>query len=196
MKKLITLGTLFIGLLSFTSLHIDSYNIDIKKSNVKWIGSKITGSSHEGNISFLDGKIKMDHGKLIAADFIIDMNSITNTDIESASSSKKLIKHLKNEDFFDVENFPKAFFKLIRATQNTDGSYQVVGELSIKKFKDVINFKMNATTKGDSFIADGKFTFDRTKFDVIYGSGTFFDNLGDRAINNEVEMSFNITSSK
>jgi polyisoprenoid-binding protein YceI len=195
MKKIIILSSIFIGLLSFTSSHVDSYTIDTAKSNVKWIGSKVTGS-HDGYISFSEGKIMMDHGKLVSADFVIDMNSITNTDIEDKKYSQKLVDHLKNEDFFDVANYPKATFKLIRASQNTDGSYKVSGELTIKKFKDVVNFNMNATTRGNSFVADGKFTFDRTKFDIIYGSGTFFDNLGDKAINNDVELSFSIVSNK
>jgi polyisoprenoid-binding protein YceI len=124
------------------------------------------------------------------------MTSITCTDIESEKYNKKLVEHLNNSDFFDVEKFPTAEFKLITAKKISEGKYNVSGQIMIKNFKDLVNFDMEATERNGTISTSGKFTFDRTKFDVIYGSGTFFDNLGDKAINNDVTIEFNIVASK
>ena len=116
MKKLVLLLTITMGLFSFNNAHTDHFNIDIKKSNIKWVGSKITGSSHEGNISISEGNISVNiwqHGK---AEFV-DMSTISCTDLEG-TKAQYLVDHLKNEDFFDVPNHPLAYLKLVKATQN------------------------------------------------------------------------------
>ena len=82
MKKLVLLLTITIGLFSFKSAHTDHFNIDTKKSNVKWVGSKITGSSHEGNISISEGNISVNHGNMVKAEFVVDMSTISCTDLE------------------------------------------------------------------------------------------------------------------
>ena len=196
MKKLSLLLVVALSVFSFTTAHIDSYMADTKKSSVKWTGSKIVGDTHYGNIFISKGAVMMDHGKLVGANFVIDMNSMTCTDIESKKYNAKLISHLKNDDFFDVEKFPNASFKLITAKKIAEGKFMVNGEIMIKEFKDVVSFEMDATERNGTISTSGKFTFDRTKFDVIYGSGTFFDNLGDKAINNDVTIQFNIVANK
>lgn len=178
------------GAMAFTNAHQDHYQVDSKKSNVHWLGEKVTGS-HEGDIAILSGLISMDHGKLVAANFTMDMNSISNTDIESEEYSQKLVAHLKNEDFFDVSNHPTAEFKMIMATPTTEG-FEVLGNLTIKGKTKPVSFKAKIQQRGNTLIASGKMSFDRTKYDITYGSGSFFDNLGDRAIYDEVTLEFNI----
>lgn len=195
MKKFAFLLSLSFLIFSFTTPHIVSFKVDTEKSNLKWTGSKIT-ASHYGNIDISKGIIMIDHGKLAAANFTIDMTSITNTDIKDKGKSDYLVSHLKNEDFFDVEKFPKADFKMITASKLPNGKHKVIGELNIKNFKDVITFELDLTERNNTVAASGKFSFDRTKFDIIYGSGTFFDNLGDKAIDNEVIVEFNIVATK
>ena len=196
MKKITFLLVVALAIFSFTTPHIDNYTTDNKKSNVKWTGSKVIGDSHYGNISISKGTIMMDHGKLVAANFVIDMKSMTCTDIESEKYNQKLIDHLKNDDFFDVEKFPTAEFTMITSKKIAEGKHSVTGELSVKNFKDIVKREVDVTERNNTLSASGKFNFDRTKFDVIYGSGTFFDNLGDKAINNEVSIQFNIVANK
>jgi polyisoprenoid-binding protein YceI len=196
MKKLSLILVIALSVFSFTSSHIDNFVADTKKSSVKWTGSKVVGDSHYGGISISKGAVMMDHGKLVAANFVIDMKSITCTDIESEKYNQKLIDHLNNEDFFNVEKFPTAEFKLITSKKISEGKHAVTGEIVIKEFRDIVKFDMQSSERNGVISTSGKFTFDRTKFDVIYGSGTFFDNLGDKAISNDVTIEFNIVASK
>jgi len=196
MKKISLILVIALSVFSFTTPHIDNYIADTKKSNIKWTGSKLIGDSHYGNISISKGSIMMDHGKVVAANFVIDMNSITCTDIESEKYNQKLVSHLKNEDFFNVEKFPSAEFKMITSKKIAEGKHSVTGELTIKNFKDILKLDLEIVERNKTLVASGKFNFDRTKFDIIYGSGTFFDDLGDKAINNEVSIEFNIVSNR
>jgi polyisoprenoid-binding protein YceI len=196
MKKLSLILVIALSIFSFTTPHIDSYMADVKKSSVKWTGSKIIGDSHYGGISISKGALMMDHGKLVAANFTIDMQSITCTDIESEKYNQKLIAHLNNSDFFDVENFPIAEFKMITSKKISEGKHNVSAEITIKGYKSVINFDLETSERNGTISANGKFIFDRTKFDVIYNSGTFFPDLGDKIISNDVTIEFNIVANK
>ena len=176
--------------MGFNNIHQDHFKINTQKSNIHWLGEKVTGS-HEGDIFLLDGTISLDHGKLIAASLTIDMNSITNTDIESKEYSQKLVDHLKNEDFFDVSNHPTAEFKMIYAKPSKDG-FEVMGSLTIKGQTHPSTFSVKLEKEKNVLTAKGKISFDRTKYGITYGSGSFIDNLGDRAIYDEVKLEFNI----
>ena len=90
-EKISIILTITIGLFSFKSAHTDHFNIDTKKSNVKWVGSKITGSSHEGNISISEGNISVNHGNMVKAEFVVDMSTISCTDLEVKKLSTLLI---------------------------------------------------------------------------------------------------------
>ena len=190
MKKIVFIIALAIGFSSFTSVHTDHYKIDTQKSNVKWVGSKISGSSHEGNISITEGIISIKHGNMVNAEFVVDLNTMTCTDLGEEKAGY-LVEHLKNEDFFDVPNHPQARLKLIKATK-TEKGYNIIAGLTIKDKTHPVVFDIEWTQRGTATLASGTLTFDRTKFDITYGSGSFFDDLGDRAINNEVTLEFRV----
>ncbi len=190
MKKITFIIALAIGFSSFTSAHTDHFKIDIQKSNVKWVGSKITGSSHEGNISITEGVISINHGNMVNAEFVVDLNTMTCTDLGEEKAGY-LVDHLKNKDFFDVPNHPQARLKLIKATK-TEKGYNIIAGLTIKEKTHPVVFDIEWTQRGTAALASGTLIFDRTKFDITYGSGSFFDDLGDRAINNEVTLEFRV----
>ena len=190
MKKIAFIIALAIGFSSFTSVHTDHFKIDTKKSNVKWVGSKISGSSHEGNISITEGIISIKHGNMVNAEFVVDLTTMTCTDLGEEKAGY-LVDHLKNEDFFDVPNHPQARLKLIKATK-TEKGYNIIASLTIKDKTHPVVFDIEWTQRGTAALASGTLTFDRTKFDITYGSGSFFDNLGDRAINDEVTLEFRV----
>ena len=98
-----------------------------------------------------------------------------------------LVDHLKNEDFFDVPNHPLAYLKLVKATQNEKG-YNIIATLTIKEQTHPIVFDIEWTQRGTTALASGSLTFDRSKYDVRYGSGSFFDNLGDKTIYDNFEL--------
>jgi len=121
---------------------------------------------------------------LTGGEFAIDMTSITVTDLDGGMKGK-LEGHLKSPDFFGVENHPVANFKITKVVpRGTGGSYKVVGDLTIKNITKEIKF--NADVKDD--MATANIQIDRSDFNVKYGSGSFFDNLGDKTIYDEFDM--------
>lgn len=190
MKKIAFIIALAIGFSSFTNVHTDHFKIDTQKSNVKWVGSKISGSSHEGNISITEGIISINHGKMVNAEFVVDLNTITCTDLKGEKAIS-LVNHLKNEDFFDVPNHPQARLKLIKASK-TETGYNISAALTIKNKTQPVVFDIEWTQRGTAALVSGILKFDRTKFDITYGSGNFFEDLADRAINDEVTLEFRV----
>jgi polyisoprenoid-binding protein YceI len=190
MKKIaIVLSALFV-LTAFTT-HVDKYTADVTKSKLVWKAEKVTGG-HDGHVSLKSGNVFMDHGKIAKASFVVDMNSITNDDIKSEKYSNKLVGHLKSEDFFNVKKHPEVSFDMIKATPVGNGKFDVFGNITIKGIQGVISFPMMLKESKSELEVSGTFSFDRTKFDIKYDSGSFFENLGDRAIKDDVVIDFNI----
>lgn len=176
------LAALAFVLFSFT--HVTIYNVDTTASNIVWTAEKVTGK-HTGNVKIKNGDLQVSHGKLVGGSFEIDMNSITCTDLEGARADK-LVGHIKSDDFFGVSTYPTAKFVITRAIpQDTKGNYKIIGNLTIKDKTNEITFKGNIAEAGGQVTATGDIVVDRSKFDVKYGSGSFFDNLGDKTIYDE-----------
>jgi len=156
--------------------------IKIENSKVVWKGYKVTGS-HEGTITLKSGFLTFTEGKLTDGAFTINMTTITNTDLEGEYKGK-LEGHLKSDDFFGVEKNPTAtlVFKKVKSTGKN--SYKVTGDLTIKGITNTVTF--NLSVYGNK--ANASLKIDRTKFDVRYGSTSFFDNLKDKAIYDEFDL--------
>ena len=197
MKKIIlSLALSILTLISFaTKPHTDNVRVDAKSSTVKWIGSKVA-SAHEGTINILKGTLNIDHGTLVGGQFSIDMNSIKNTDIESEEYSAKLEGHLKDEDFFNVEEFPTATITIIKAVKGTENNYSIIANLTIKGITHPITFDANVNINGINFLATAKIKIDRTKWGIEYKSGNFFKDLGDNIILDEIEFDIFLLSAK
>ena len=197
MKKILfSLALSIVTTISFaTNLHIDNVRVSSESSTIKWIGSKIA-SSHEGNVSIQKGTLAIDHGTLVGGEFSIDMNSIVCTDLEPNKGGKKIVKHLKNEDFFNVEEYPLAYVKIIRAVKGSGNTYKIIADLTIKGITKPITFQADVNVNGKNFLATANMKINRTKWDIKYGSGSFFDNLGDRAILDEIEFDIYLLSVK
>ena len=127
---------------------------------------------------------------MVNAEFVVDLNTMTCTDL-GEKKAEYLIEHLKNEDFFDVPNHPLARLKLIKASK-TEKGYNIIASLTIKEKTHPVVFDIEWTQRGTAALANGILTFDRTKFDITYGSGSFFDDLGDRAIKDEITLEFRV----
>ena len=195
-RTILTLLLAIITTFSFaTKPHTDNVRIDTKSSTVKWIGSKVA-SSHEGTINIQRGVLMIKHGALVGGQFSIDMNSIKNTDIESEEYSAKLEGHLKNKDFFDVEQFPTAVITITNAIKGKENNYTVIANLTIKGITHPITFDANVNINGINFLAKAKIKIDRTKWDITYNSGNFFENLGDYLIKDEIEFDVFLLSAK
>lgn len=158
--------------------------VNASASSLKWIGYKVTGS-HEGTIGLESGTLQFDdNGILTGGSFVIDMSSIDVTDMD-ADMNKKLEGHLKSEDFFGVENYPKARLEITKAVSRGNGKeYKIDGNLTIKETTAPVKFI--ATVMGEN--AEAKIEVDRSVYNVRYGSGSFFDNLGDKTIYDIFEL--------
>lgn len=168
---------------------------EVTKSNIVWKGYKVTGS-HTGNIKLKSGELDFEEGKLVGGSFVIDMLSIENTDL-SGEYKQKLEGHLKSDDFFGVKNHPTAKFVITKvASQGTPGDYKVTGDLTIKDITKPIKFFTNVKEEGDNRVAVAEVKVDRSEYNVRYGSGSFFDNLGDKTIYDEFDLEVTIVSSK
>ena len=177
-----------------TKPHIDNVRVNAENSTIKWIGSKIS-ENHEGTVNIQKGILMIDHGALVGGQFSIDMQSIATTDM-SDKYNKKLDGHLKNEDFFNVEKFPIAIITITKAKKGEGNSYEIIADLTIKGITHSVTFPANVTVNGLNFSATAKIKIDRTKWDIRYGSGSFFENLGDKIILDEIEFDVFLLSVK
>ena len=169
----------------------DNLKLNAENSKIEWLGKKVTGE-HSGTINLNSGSLVMDEDKIVAGSFVVDMTSIANTDLKDADYKAKLEGHLKSDDFFGVEKFPESKFEITNAEKMEDGNYKVKGNITIKGITEPIEFMANLHKHDASVHVSGKMTIDRTKFNVRYGSGSFFDNLGDKTIYDDFELNLDL----
>jgi len=168
--------------------------IDINKSTVEWLGTKVTGQ-HNGTLSLKEGSVNSERGAFKGGRFVFDMNSIKVLDIDDEKWNLKLENHLKSEDFFGVEKHPLAVFEIISATpQKGSNNYEIKGDLAIKGITHVVTFNAQVDIHGSASHAWGKITVDRTLYDIRYKSGKFFENLGDKTIYDDFIITFNVVT--
>lgn len=165
------------------------YNIDNTQSQITWTGREVSTSSHYGTLDFVSGNFEISNGAIVNGEFIVDMTSINNQDMEGDSKAR-LEGHLKSDDFFSVESYPTASISINSSELISDGKWNVSADLSIKGFTHPVNFEMISSEDGWS----ANLVFDRSKYDVRFRSGSFFENLGDKLIYDDIELSINLTT--
>ncbi len=183
-----------IVLVAFTTVNLfanPGSDVDLKTSQVTWKGYKVTGE-HSGTINIKSANIEMKNNMLSGGSFEIDMSSITCTDMEGEYAGK-LEKHLKSDDFFGVKTFPTASLNIteVKPGKKT-GTYVMTGDLTIKKSTEAVTFEVTLKEGKAGTTAVAAMKIDRTKFDVRYGSGTFFENLGDKTIYDEFDLNVSL----
>lgn len=166
------------------------FEVQPENAKLTWKGKKIS-SYHDGTINLKSGSFELKNKRMVKGEFVIDMTSIVNTDIENKERGKRLVGHLESSDFFNVEKHPTAEFSITGSTAFEQGEAEVTGSLTIKENTHPITFKVKRT--GAKYTA--KMVFDRSLYDVRYGSGTFFSDLGDKAILDEIEMDVTLVAS-
>jgi len=188
LKMIMTMAAiLMLGATGFAQ----NYTVNTDKSVLRWTGKKI-GKSHVGRISLKEGTFSIKGEKITSGKFIIDMKTIVNDDLTDPDMKAKLIGHLSSDDFFGVEQFPTATLILKSGSQISKDEATVTADLTIKGVTNPVTFTVKRM--GDVFQSAVK--FDRSKFNVRYGSGTFFGNLGDNAIEDEITLDVTLVTSK
>jgi polyisoprenoid-binding protein YceI len=181
-KSIATLVIVAFMTFSFTTVEEDRKQIKLENSKVVWKGYKVTGS-HVGIISIKSGYLNFGEEILTGGSFEIDMSTISVTDLEGKDKGK-LEVHLKSNDFFGVEKFPAATLLFTKVKSVGKNSYEVKGDITIKGKTETISF--NVSVYGSK--ANVSLKIDRTKFDIRYGSTSFFDGLKDKAIYDEFDL--------
>ena len=187
MKNYLKTGLVFV--LAITTLaftNISEKNVDVTNSTVTWKGYKVTGQ-HDGTILLKEGVLSFESNKLVGGKFVIDMTTITNSDL-SGGMKGKLEGHLKSDDFFGVEKHPTATL-VIKKAESHGNHYTVTGDLTIKNITNQITFDMTVENNK----ASAALKIDRSKFDVRYGSPSFFNDLQDKAIYDEFDINVNLS---
>ena len=177
MKNLLIISFLLINLELFSQ----EYGIDLEKSTIKWTGKEITTSSHYGTLKFIDGEIKF-QPEAVTGKVVVDMESLSVDDLTGGSKAR-LEGHLRSDDFFSVSSHKSSTIEVTSSKKNGD-DFDVDGVLTIKGISHPISFVLSVDNK----VATSKLTFDRSKYDVRFRSGTFFENLGDRLILDDIEL--------
>ncbi len=180
---------------AFTTPSEDSYKADASKTSLVWKAKKVTGA-HNGKIKLSEGTLSVAKNKLVGGNFTIDMTSIICDDITDAGINAKLIGHLKSDDFFSVEKHKTATFEITSAKHEKGNQYQLTGKLTIKGITNEITFPATVEINKKEATAKATITVNRAKFDVRYGSGSFFDGLGDKMIYDDFDIELNLVATK
>ncbi len=181
------------------STEASKFMVDKNESTIDWQGAKPTGT-HTGTVNLESGVIRMEDS-VLSGSFLIDMTSIVVTDLEGDQKGN-LEDHLKGTvegkegDFFNVQKYPTAAFEITGVSEK-DGKKIMSGNLTLKETKKNIEFPVMYEVAGNTMTLKSEpFTIDRTEWGVNYGSKSVFDNLGDKFINDEIELEFTIVATQ
>jgi polyisoprenoid-binding protein YceI len=176
------------------------YHVNTERSRVEWTGRNLM-SAHTGTIKLRTGHIETRRDCLVQGAFTLDMNSIENSDVHDPKMRELLIWHLKSDDFFDVQRFPVAEFEIKKVDALPDArpsspTCEVTGNLTLKGVTAEVTFRtMVATTSDGSLAIDAHFDIDRTHWNVLYGSGKFYERLGKHLVNDEISLALKLIAS-
>jgi len=175
-----------------------TYKLDAAASSVEWVAKKVTGQ-HNGTLALKGGELNVKGGQVAAGSFNMDMTSIKVLDLTDATMNGKLTGHLNSPDFFDTQKNPESSFEIVSVEAIAGAAagapnYTVKGNLTIKGIKKAITFPATITVADTEVKANAEFDIDRTEWDIKYGSGKFFQDLGDKMINDNFTVKFAIVA--
>ncbi len=203
MTKKITMG--FVAAAAITAFaftaptekHLTTYSVDTKATTATWLAKKVTGQ-HDGKINVSKGSVINDHNTITGGTIEFDMNSITVSDLTDKEWNDKLVGHLKSDDFFSSAKNPTAKFEITKvapiATLKPENDFNVTGKLTIKGITNEITFPAKIKMDEKTMVVIAKITVNRTKYDIKYGSASFFESIGDKAINDDFELNVNLVA--
>lgn len=171
------------------------YSFDIDRSVLNWSGNRplIDKYVDNGTVKLKEGSVTVKDKTVSSANLVIDLLTITATDIARGEGQDMLSKHLKSADFFDVEKYPTAKFEVTKVEDMGEGNYKVSGNLTIKEFTEEISTDVKAMQNDDETVSlTGSLKIDRTKFGLKYQSGQFFKDLGEKIIDDNFDLKFDL----
>ncbi len=165
----------------------------ITDHTVTWVCKKKVGATHTGTITIKKGQLLFDKdGTLTGGSCVIDMQTIVNTDLDSKAMQETLVEHLESTDFFDTKTYPESLLNITKAEKKNDTQYKITADLTIKNQTHPITFDATVIEKEGKRIATATITIDRSKWDIRYGSGSFFSDLGDNLIEDTITFTIEL----
>ena len=173
-----------------------TYSLLIDDSELSWIGTELSTKTHTGTIDFTDGTIVVDNDNTISGNVKINMSTINVTDLQGRSK-EMLERHLRSSDFFEVESFSEAKFSFIsKSFDKLSNQISFVGDLTIKDITNPISFNATLLETSPFLKAKAVLSFDRSKYNVRFRSGNFFENLGDKLILDDIDVNIRLVTKK
>ena len=192
MKKNSVILSLIAGMFfmtAFNPIKDDIYTVDVERSTIEWSAKKV-GGGHTGTVKIADGNLIYTGKALKSGSFQMNMSSIT-------SDNARVTNHLKSDDFFSTEKNPMSKFEITKVTPAGTDRVNITGNLSIKGFTHLVTFPATVKQQKGVLVAVASgIRVDRTKYDIKFRSKTFFGDIGDKAIDDEFELSINLTAKK
>ncbi|MCS6961285.1 MAG: YceI family protein [Deltaproteobacteria bacterium] len=172
------------------------FHANPEQSILRWEGSKVTGK-HYGTVKLKEGfLVANEKGEFSRGRFVIDMNTIFVEDIQDPKDNAKLTNHLKDSDFFDVSKHRYSTLEVRRISKKNENVYELSGDLEIKGIKQPVSFDAKITVDQQELKGEADITLDRTLWNVRYGSGKFFENLGNRLIYDDFNVKVKLVAQK
>ena len=193
--KILTILTATAIFFSFKSAAPENFLVDTKASSIEWTAGKV-GGSHNGTIQLASGSLSFVGKNLKSGSFGIDMSTIAISDLKG-NSNQNLLNHLKGDDFFSVAKNPASTFAITKVSPAGTDRVNITGNLTIKGITNEISFPASVKRAKNTVAAVAKgVKVDRTKYDIKYRSKNFFGDIGDKAIDDEFELSINLVAKK
>lgn len=167
--------------------------ISASDSKLEWIGKKVTGQ-HNGTVNISSGEVIVDNNEVTGGSFEIDFTTIKVLDIEDAESNTKLTNHLKSGDFFAADDHPRGKFEITSLSKISGDKYNVTGDLNIKGIGKEISFPAVIKISDGKVNATAEFEIDRTLWDIQFRSEKFFEDLGDKLIDDNFKIKLNLNT--
>ncbi|MEE3195774.1 MAG: YceI family protein [Candidatus Neomarinimicrobiota bacterium] len=172
------------------------YSVVIDETELLWIGKELSTKIHTGTLNLSNGLIQVDNDKTITGNVTINMSTINVTDLQGRAK-EMLEGHLRSADFFEVENFPEATLSFKSKSFNKlKNQINFEGELIIKDISNPIIFNATLLESSPYLKAKAILSFDRSKYDVRFRSGSFFENLGDKLILDDIDVNITLVTRK
>ena len=193
--KILSILTATAIFFSFKSAAPENFLVDTKASSIEWTAGKV-GGNHNGTIQLASGSLSFVGKNLKSGSFGLDMNTIAISDLKG-NSNQNLLNHLKGDDFFSVAKNPASTFAITKVSPAGTDRVNITGNLTIKGITNEISFPASVKRAKNTVAAVAKgVKVDRTKYDIKYRSKNFFGDIGDKAIDDEFELSINLVDKK
>ncbi len=181
------------------------YSVDAAASKIEWSSEKkLIEWKHNGTVAIKSGVLykstDAEKGDMVTGRIIVDMTTLTNLD--KGGPNETLVKHLKSADFFDVETYPEAMLDFTAsvdpaATAESGAPWQATGTMTIHGKSNPVEFVVNAEESADGLVVGTtSLVIDRSKYDVKFGSESFFQGLGDNIIRDDIPLTITLTARK